>query len=347
MKFPSFLSHRIPPLLLSVVLAAAPTLAHAADVVVASLGGIWETATRECFVAPYEKQTGKKALVVLGTSAQWVNQVAANPSKPPIDLILVAPDMVIENVKRGLVDPFTVDKLPVLKDMDPQMLAIGQGHGVVVGFSSMGLAYNKKTVKNPPKTWDEFVTRTEKGEWEAAIQGMKQGSTPSTVLWALAKNYGGGADNIDPAFDAIKRMRAGGHMRVWNDMNEFLNLIKTGEIDIGMYWEGRTWAFHDDGNPEIGFIKPKPGVAIHSTLVQKPKNSNEEAWNFLNVMLSEPAMSCFGNRMQYGVGNAKAVYSPAVADRITKLDEILWPPYDKIAPNVRAWVERWNKEVER
>jgi len=293
MKFPSFLSRRIPPLLLSVVLAAAPTLAHAADVVVASLGGIWETATRECFVAPYEKQTGKKALVVLGTSAQWVNQVAANPSKPPIDLILVAPDMVIE------------------------------------------------------KALDEFWTRTEKGEWEAAIQGMKQGSTPSTVLWALAKNYGGGADNIDPAFDAIKRMRAGGHMRVWNDMNEFLNLIKTGEIDIGMYWEGRTWAFHDDGNPEIGFIKPKPGVAIHSTLVQKPKNSNEEAWNFLNVMLSEPAMSCFGNRMQYGVGNAKAVYSPAVADRITKLDEILWPPYDKIAPNVRAWVERWNKEVER
>jgi len=47
------------------------------------------------------------------------------------------------------------------------------------------------------------------------------------------------------------------------------------------------------------------------------------------------------------VAKVQRNYSPAVADRITKLDEILWPPYDKIAPNIRAWLERWNKEVER
>ncbi|GAA5234992.1 extracellular solute-binding protein [Verticiella sediminum] len=345
MKLSNLAQVRLAGVSLGLTLIGCPLWAHAADVVVASNGGLWEVATRECFVAPYEKQTGKRARVVLGSSPQWVNQVAANPNRPPIDLIIVPPDMVIDNIKRGLVEPFTPDKLPVLEEMDPRMLEIGRGHAAVVGYSSMGLAYNTETVKNPPKTWEEFVARTQNGEWNAAIQGMKEASTPSTVLWMFAHVFGGGADNIDPAFQAIERMNAKGHMRVWNDMNEFLNLLKLGEIDIGMYWEGRTWAFHDDGNPEIAFIKPEPGVAIHSSLVQKVKNGNPDAWDFLNVMLSAEAMSCFGNRMQYGVGNGKAVYKPDVIDRVTKPDEILWPPYEEIAVNVRDWVEQWNREV--
>lgn len=323
-------------------------LAQAApgDLVVTSLGGIWEKATRECFVKPYEAQTGKKALVVLGSTAQWVNQVAANPSKPPIDLLLVSPDVVIENIKRGLVQPFTVEKIPVLKEMEPTMLKQALGHGVVVGYSSMGLAYNTKTVKNPPKTWQEFVDRTTKGEWQAGIQGIKQGSTPSTVLWMFSQLYGGSAENIEPGFAVIKKMQAGGHMRVWNDMNEFLNLIKTGEIDIGMYWEGRTWSFTDAGNPEIAFIKPGPGVAIHSTLAQVPNNANPDVWSFVNTMLSVEANTCWGNMMQYGVANANVKYAPNVVNRITKVSEMLIPPYEQIAPRTQAWVERWNKEIE-
>jgi putative spermidine/putrescine transport system substrate-binding protein len=339
---------KLPATLMGILaLGIAPITASAADeLVVTSLGGVWEKATRECFVKPYEQKTGKKALVVLGTSAQWVNQVAANPAKPPIDLLLVSPDVVIENIKRGLVQPITAEKVPVLKDMEPTMLKIGQGHGVVVGYSSMGLAYNTKTVKNPPKTWQEFVDRTAKGEWEAGVQGMKQGSTPSTVLWMFAQLYGGSPDNIEPGFAAIKKMKAGGHMRVWNDMNEFLNLMKTGEMDIGMYWEGRTWSFHDSGNPEIAFIKPKPGVAIHSTLAQVPKNANPEVWTFVNTMLQADNNACWGNVMQYGVLNAKVKYAPNVVDRITKVNEMLVPPYEQIAPKTQAWVERWNKEIE-
>lgn len=324
-----------------------PLAASAADLVVTSLGGVWEKATRACFAKAYEQRTGKKVQVVLGTSAQWVNQVAASPDRPPIDLILVSPDMVIENIKRGLVQPFSEDKLPVLKEMEPTMLKIGRGHGVVIGYSSMGLAYNKKTVKNPPQSWQEFVDRTAKGEWEAAVQGMNQPSTHSTVLWMFSQVYGGSAENIDPGFAAIQKMKAGGHMRVWNDMNEFLNLIKTGEIDIGMYWEGRTWSFVDGGNPEIGFIKPKPGVAIHSTLAQVPKNANPEVWKFLDIALSKEANACWGTTMQYGVANANVTYPPNMVDRITKVNEMLVPPYDQIAPRTQSWVERWNKEVER
>ncbi|GAA5234998.1 extracellular solute-binding protein [Verticiella sediminum] len=329
------------------VLALAPA-AQAADVVVASHGGVWERATQECFVKPYQEKTGKSAQVVLGTPAQWVNQIVANPAKPPIDLLLASPDGVIDAMNRGIVDALDPERLPVMKEMNPQLKSLERGYAAVVGFSSMGLAYNTETVKSPPKTWAEFVERTANGEWNAAIPSMRQASTPSVVLWMMAHTFGGGADNIEPAFETIAKMRSGGSMRVWNDMNEFLTLLKMQEIDIGMYWEGRAWAFHDEGNPEIAFVKPEPGVAIHTTLVQKVKNGSEAAWEFLNdYMLSAEGQSCFGNMVQYGVGNANVEYKPEIAGRITRMDEIVTPPYDEIAPHVREWVERWNKEVDR
>lgn len=332
----------------SVALGATAAAAAAADVVLTSHGGVWEKATQECFVKPYEAKTGKTVQVLLGTPAQWTNQIMANPQKPPIDLLLASPDAVIDNIRRGIVNPLDPVKVPAMKEMNPQLKEIERGYAAVIGFSSMGIAYNAKSVKNPPKTWAEFVDRTAKGEWNAAIPSMRQASTPSVVLWMLAHTFGGGAGNIDPGFTVIEKMSKGGHLRIWNDMNEFLTLLKMQEVDIGMYWEGRLWAFHDEGNPEIMFIKPQPAVPIHTTLVQSVKNGNEAAWEFLNdYMLSAKAQSCFGNMVQYGVGNANAVYRPEISGRITKMNEIITPPYDEIAPHVRAWVERWNKEIDR
>lgn len=330
-----------------VALATLPATAQAADLVAGSNGGIWEQATRECFVKPFEQRTGKTVAIVLGTPAQWTNQIVANPQSPPIDVILSSVDGVIETIRRGIVDPMTPAQVPALNDMDPRQVKLGSGYGAVMAFSSLGIAYNKDVVKNPPQNWKEFVDRTIAGEWKAAIPSTRQGSTPSAVIWMLANLYGGGVDNIDPGFDAIKRMKASGNMRIWNDMNEFLSLMKTGEIDIGMYWEGRTWAFHDDGNPEVLFIRPKPGVVVNSAVIQKVKNGKELAWEFINEVLSPAGQSCFSEKMQYGVANTKAVIPAHTAERLTKPEEIIWPPYAEISPKVREWVERWNKEIDR
>lgn len=328
-------------------LAALPAAARAADIVAASNGGIWEQATRTCFVKPFEARTGKTVGIVLGTPAQWTNQILANPQSPPVDVIVSSVDNVIENVRRGIIDPMTPAQVPALNDMDPRQAALGGGYGVTMAYSSLGIAYNKDSVKKPPQSWTEFVDRTVAGEWKAAIPSMRQSSTPSAVVWMLANAYGGGVDNIEPGFAAIKRMKESGNLRIWNDMNEFLSLIKTGEIDIGMYWEGRTWAFHDDGNPEILFTRPKPGVVANNAILQKVKNGKPLAWDFINEVVSPEAQSCFSQMMNYGVANLKAVVPARIVARLTKPEEIAWPPYRDIAPKVRDWVERWNKEIDR
>lgn len=329
-----------------VALLAFAGVAHAQDLVVTSNGGIWETATRECFAKPFEEKTGKTVSVVLGTPAQFQNQILADPQNPPVDVIISSVDGVLETIRRGIVDPMTVEQVPSLADQDPRHVELGAGHGAVMAFSSLGIAYNAETVENPPATWEEFVDRTVAGDWLVAIPGMRQGSTPSAVLWMLANVYGGGVDNIEPGFDAIKRMKDSGNLRIWNDMNEFLSLIKTGEIDIGMYWEGRTWSFHDEGNPEVMFMRPAPGVVVNNAIIQKVKNGDESAWDYINIVLSTEGQSCFSTAIQYGSANLTAKIDGELAERIAKVEEIVWPPYEDIAPHVREWVERWNIEVD-
>jgi putative spermidine/putrescine transport system substrate-binding protein len=319
--------------------------AQGADLVATAYGGIWEKAFRECYVSEFEKQTGKKVEVVLGTPTQWANQIAASSGKPPIDVIVNTIDGAYDMINRGIVDRFDAAKLTHLAQIDPKFLEIAKGYGSIVNYGGMGIAYNTKAIKNPPATWNDFVEGVKKGTYKAAIPHISYVSTHLTTLWMLNNVYGGSVDNIQPGLDAIKAMKDSGNLVFWKDPNEFLNLIKSGEIDIGMYWDGRSWAFADDGNPEISYYNPKPGSVINPTLVQKTKGSSDLAWAFIDIMLSPGPQACFGNIIQYGMSNTKVTYSPKVGPRITKMDEIVWPPFEAVPSRLADWVEKWNKQI--
>ena len=112
-----------------------------------------------------------------------------------------------------------------------------------------------------------------------------------------------------------------------------------------MYWDGRAWSFHDDGNPNILYLNPRPGAPISPTVVQKVHNGSELAWQFINVMLSPEPQSCFAKILIYGMTNTKTVYPPDLLPKITKFDEVLWPEFDAGGPHVPQWVEQWNKQI--
>src|SRR6185503_15449208 len=101
----------------AIALGLSGAVARAADLVVTAYGGIWEKAFRECYIAEFEKKTGKKVEVVLGTPTQWANQVAASSGKPPIDVIVNTVDGAFDAVKRGIVDKFDAAKLPHLAEI--------------------------------------------------------------------------------------------------------------------------------------------------------------------------------------------------------------------------------------
>ncbi|MFC7066769.1 hypothetical protein [Brucella rhizosphaerae] len=97
----------------------------AKEITVTAFGGIWEEAVRKCFVAPFEARTGAKANVSLGGPPQWLAQVEASPAKPPVDVLIMTPDLALTAARSGLVDDFTVEKLPNLAKIPQQLTDLG------------------------------------------------------------------------------------------------------------------------------------------------------------------------------------------------------------------------------
>lgn len=321
------------------------TGAQAADLVLTSYGGVWETATRECFAEPFQAKTGKTVELVLGSPAQWMNQIGASPANPPIHVIINGIDDVKESISRGLVEPFTADNTPRMAELGQRFVDLGEGHGAGFVYSAMGIAYNKTAVDSAPTSWKQISEDVLAGKIRLGIPGINYPSSSAHTLWLWSHVAGGDTANMKPGFDLIAAMRKSGNLVVWNDPNQFLGLLKTGEIDMGMYWQGRTWTFHDDGNPQVEFVAPEPGAVINPVVVQVAKNSPPEAWQLVDLLLSPEGQGCFGNKIQYGTSNPGVVYRPEVAARIAAPDALLWPPYNEINPLVSQWVETWNKEI--
>ena len=91
----------------------------AEEITVTSFGGIWETAITNCFAAEYEKRTGHKANVMIGSPAQWMSQIEANPDNPPIDVIVTTQSQTVAAGEGGLISRATAKEIPNLADVDP------------------------------------------------------------------------------------------------------------------------------------------------------------------------------------------------------------------------------------
>ncbi|MCQ4160321.1 extracellular solute-binding protein [Roseomonas sp. GC11] len=322
-----------------------PARAQGKSITVTALGGIWEEAVRTCFAQPYEKATGNRAQVLIGSPTQWLAQIEANPARPPIDALVTIPDLAIAAVQKGLVERFTVEKTPNLVHTPEEFIAPLDGHGVLFDYGVAGFTFHKGRVKQPPKSFAEFVERTAKGEWQASLPGIGYAVTPIMLIWAMAKALGGGVDNVDPFFEAVRKM--GRNVSFWNSPNDFENALASGDADIGIYFDGRTWAWSDSGASFAGFLNPSEGGSINAIAIQKPKNASEEAWPYLDIMLSAEAQLAFAKKLNYGVTNRLVVYPPGLAERITPWQQAAFPPYAEIAAKRAAWVDRWNREIRR
>ncbi len=322
----------------------APRLARAAErITVTSYGGIWEGAVRDAFVAPFTAKTGATADILLGNPDQWISQVAANPAHPPIDVIVATPDLIISGGERGLFEKVAADKLPALVDVPDMFVQMCGGWGCAFDYGTFGIAYHSGRVKNPPKSLHEFVDRTARGDWQCSLMSLNYQPASGAMLWSLNDVFGGTLDNVTPGIEAVKRMKP--NTIFWSGVTDFLNHIASGQADIGIYADGRTWAAHDSGLADLLFLNPTEKGAISPVGMVKPLHAQPLAWDYINLALSPGPQTVFGERLQYGMTNTKTTYSEKLKSRFVPFSEARVPPFAGLGKVLPAWVERWNKEI--
>ncbi|MCB1478714.1 MAG: extracellular solute-binding protein [Rhodobiaceae bacterium] len=330
------------------IVASAGASAHAETISVTAFGGAWEQAFRECYVAPYEAATGNTAEVTVGSPSQWVNQIAANPQDPPIDVLVNLMDTAAVAIKDGLVDPMTVEQVPNLAKVPAAFTEPLQGYGTVINFGAAGLGYMTDRVPNPPADWMAFFDGIIAGDYVATLPGINVGSTtPTALLWNLFDLMGVPLDKTDAVMEKLVAMKDSGNLVFYNDMNQYLTQLQSGEADIGIYWDGRAWTAKDGGIDKLNFYYPQPGGIISPSVIQKVKNGSDEGWNFINVLLSKSSQECFSQKVGYPVVNQDVVYPEPLASRVPSYKDVRWPDFAGISKVMPEWVDQWNRTVGR
>ncbi len=319
--------------------------AQTETITVTSYGGVWEEAIRGIFVADFTARTGGKAEVQIGGPPQWMSQIEANLADPPIDVLVNTIDLALVAGRTGLVEKIDPSKLSNLADIPQRFVDVVEGWGVVFDYGSAGIAYHRERLRNPPTSIKGMVEGALRGDFVLSLPGISYAPTPQMLIWSFADALGGSVNNVDPAFEALKALQDKRAVIFYGGATEFLNHLEAGEAEIGIYWDGRTWAHYSTGAEWIGYINPDEGGVMNPVVVQKVVNSDDSAWEYINSMLAPAPQLAFAEKVQYGVTNTKVAYPDWLKDRITPWEATRWPPFEEIGAKIPAWVDRWNREI--
>ncbi|SEM35467.1 putative spermidine/putrescine transport system substrate-binding protein [Roseovarius azorensis] len=322
-----------------------PAFAQADSIVVTSYGGVWEEAIRDLFVADFEARTGGTAEIQIGGPPQWMSQIEASLDNPPIDVLVNTIDLALVAGRTGLVEKIDRSKLKNIDNIPDRFIDAVQGWGVIFDYGSAGIAYHKERVTNPPSSIKAMIDGALAGEYVLSLPGISYAPTPQMLIWSLADALGGSVDNVDPAFEALKKLQEANAVIFYGGATEFLNHLEAGEAELGIYWDGRTWSHFSTGAEWIGYINPEEGGVMNPVVVQKVVNSSDAAWEYIDSMLAPGPQLGFAEKVQYGVTNSEVVYPDWLKERITPWEDTRWPPFEAIGEAIPAWVDRWNREI--
>jgi putative spermidine/putrescine transport system substrate-binding protein len=191
----------------------------------------------------------------LGSSAQEVQAIISlkGQSRAP-DVVDVSPTFAQKGKQEGLYVPYKVatwDTIPGnLKD--PQGYWTGDYWGVQSFLS------NNKVVKEPPKDWDDLLSRKLRGM--VAIDGdPRQAGDAFAAVMAASLANGGSLDNIEPGINFFARLKKVGN---WNPTGALTANIAKGTTPIAIKWDYLNLAVRDElkGNPAVTVTIPRHGV---------------------------------------------------------------------------------------
>lgn len=311
-------------------------------IVVTAYGGVWAESVKKNYVPCFEQKTGVKVDVLTGESSEWLNKVRANPDKSPIDVITLSELDSLRAARDGLLSKMSVAEVPNLAQVPAAFHEPWENYGVSGTYGPMGVMYNGQKIKDAPKSWKDLVEDIIAGKFGKKI-AWPSGTYAwgPSFIWFIAQQYGG---DMDVAFKKIKAMQPY-VVKFWTTPVEALNLFATKEVDILIYWDGRAYAFINNGNDWAKFYIPDPGGMVSLVLFSKVKSAPPIAWEYINCVLAKEGQLGNAEMIRYPGTNVSVQYPEHLRKDFTPFERVIVPPYRDIADKIPTWLERWNKEM--
>ncbi|MET9292890.1 2-aminoethylphosphonate ABC transporter substrate-binding protein [Streptomyces sp. NPDC003077] len=290
----------------------------------------------------FQAQTGIKVNLVESGSGAAVQRLQREKANTKADVLVTLPPFIQQADGKNLLDtyrPKGSEKVPA-KDKDPN----GKWTSIVNNYFCF--IYNKKELKQPPKTWQDLLAPTFKNKIQYSTPGVAGDGT--AVLIKAMHDLGG----KQPALDYLKKLQSNnvgpssstGQLAPKTDKGELL--VANGDVQMNY---ANTKSMPNQG---IFFPAPKPGAKPttfalpYAAALVKNSPHTENAKKFLDFLLSEDvqkqvssAGGGFAARTDIKADDANA---KALAHIMAGV-EIFEPDWKDIDANLNTYVSAWRE----
>lgn len=322
------------------------------EVVLASYGGTYEQFARNLIIPAFEKATGIKVKLVVGTALSNYSKVVASRNNPEIDVYWSNELTHAAGKQQGLyekLDPRVVTNLvDVYKSsLDADGIGVGS-HVQVTGFQ-----YNAQKFKEaglpPPSSWNDLGDPRLKGK--VALYNFSVAFSQDLVV-ILTKVAGGTEKDIRPGIDRLKALKNSGNLAMFaTSPAELDNMLIQGQAWITVNGGPRAYILKDRGAP-IDFAVPKEGGGYFTNYFDVVKNAPhpKAAQLLVNYLISPEAQLIIAKDVVAAPVNRKVAIPENLKDRIPigeeQLSKLIRIDRAEMNKQLDNWAEMWNREVE-
>lgn len=321
----------------ALALAAARPGFAAEPYVIGTFGGTYSEVLDAKVIPGFEAANDVTVQMELGWGAKFIPKIIASRANPPYNLVYINEDEAIFGQTAGLWEDMDTSATPNVNDLydicKPDVVPMYTG--IVYEFTC---AYNPEKM-DKPKSWSDL--------WQKGITvGVPHISSTYGIIFLqiAAELNGGGAENLEPGFKALKALH---NMKIYKGVTDGFGKFQQGEMDAALFYRHRIQLLMD-GGLNIAFTTPSEGTYGMRTGVQIPKNAGNvpAGLDWANRVMGSEYQTAFAPKL-YSPSNktvelppdlaAKHVYGPE------KVNSLRFADWSVLNPKKGELIEQWNK----
>ena len=298
----------------------------------------------------FRKDTGfEVTLVPKATSGEIIATAIAQKDNPQVNVVLCDHVPWLSGMEKGIFAPIDEKGVPNLAELYP--IAPIRSGGKIVGSIAYGdvvaILYQPAIFDKhkwaPPRNWADLFRPEFKGR--LVIPPVSNTFGMFTLI-ELAKMNGGGIDNIDPGFAALKKLAP--NVFDWTTTYaKISNEFENEEAAIAIFSAGAAIEFRKRNIP-VNIAIPEPSYLSPTSAGVMLNGPNPEGGRaLLNWLLSDKVLTLRATRfgqvpmnrnVKMNTGKDQLVPNPDMS----KLEVI---DYEKVLPQIQSWNDRFDKEI--
>lgn len=328
------------------VTARAATPNMESELIFACDGGIAQKIFEQELIPEFTRRNGVKVTYVPGQPADNLAKMRAQKSSPAMDVVWLAGAVTYKVIDDGLVAEIDHGKVPNLALIVPGIS--NEKATAPVGVSVVGLAYNPTAFARNglavPNSWWDLWNPKLKGH--VGINSISLSDTQA-ILVKVAALLNGDPRNVDAAFAKFRELRANAPY-IFTSPGARETAVQQGDLWLSSATSGVTQRIKHSG-VEIEFAQPKEGLvgyAVQLGIVKGAPHPNA-AYAWVDYLLSAEVQQKMVTTLGYTPVNRDAKIPADLQKFYSDLKNVLIPDWRYISAQLPAYVERWNREVER